>query len=115
MFAEPPPAVAPPAISAAQQSDLECLSIGAVIANSKHSGIPSPSATRLVRVYLSRLRSSDPSREWLRMIVPDSEMSYGWFLSRLRECQRPFRQTLQRPAPTQAAPPPPAATQPTGG
>jgi len=114
MFAAPPPPADPPAITAAQQSDLECLSIGSVLANATHSGIPPPAASRLVRVYLSRLRSSDPSREWLRMTVPDSEMSYGWFLSRLRECQRPFRPVPFRPAPVQAAPPPPAA-QPTGG
>jgi hypothetical protein len=113
MFAAPPPAD-PPALTAAQQSDLECLSIGSVLANATHSGMPSSGASRLVRIYLSRLRSSDPSREWLRMTVPDSEMSYGWFLSRLRDCQRPFRPAAFRPAPVQAAPPPPAV-QPTGG
>ncbi|HZZ67206.1 MAG TPA: hypothetical protein VFE18_03445 [Phenylobacterium sp.] len=113
MFAEPPPA-APPSLTAGQQSDLECLSIGFVLANSTHSGTPSPTALRLVRVYLGRLRSSDPSREWLKMTVPDSQMTYGWFLSRLRDCQRPFRNIGVRPAPTQAAPPQtPAAT--TGG
>lgn len=116
MFAEPPPSADPPAITAAQQADLECLSIGSVIANATHSGVPSPSATRMVRVYLSRLRSRDPSREWLRMIVPDSEMSYGWFLSRLRDCQRPLRpMTPFRPPPVQATPPPQPPTQPTGG
>ena len=116
MFAEPPPFAEPPAITAAQQSDLECLSIGSAIANSTHSGAPGPSATRLVRIYLSRLRTSDPSREWLRMIVPDSEMTYGWFLSRLRDCQRPLRPRAPfRPAPTQAAPPPPLPAQLPGG
>jgi hypothetical protein len=115
MFAEPPPPPEPPAITAGQQSDLECLSIGSVIAHSTHSGIPSPGATRLVRVYLSRLRSADPSREWLPMIIPESEMSYGWFLSRLRDCQRPLRPAPFRPAPTQAAPPAQPQTTPTGG
>ena len=86
----------------AQQSDLDCLSIGYVLANATNSGLPSPSASRLVRVYLSRLRGSDPSRDWLRMIIPDSEMSYGWFLSRLRDCQRPLRPAPFRPAPTQS-------------
>ena len=116
MFAEPPPSAPPPALSAMQQNDLECLSIGYLLSNSTHSGMPSTSAARLVRVYLGRLRGSDPSREWLTMIVPDSQMSYGWFLSRLRECQRPFRPAAQRTAPTQAAPttPAPSAT-PTGG
>jgi len=113
MFAQPPPAD-PPAITAAQQSDLECLSVGSVMANATHSGLPSPAASRLVRVYLSRLRSSDPAREWLKLTIPDSQMSYGWFLSRLRDCQRPFRPLLVRPAPVQAAPPAPVG-QPAGG
>jgi hypothetical protein len=115
MFAAPPHIEAPPpaALSEMQQSDLECLSVGYVLANATHSGLPSPSGTRLVRVYLGRLRGSDPSLEWLRMIVPESQMSYGWFLSRLRDCQRPLRPNTVRPAPTQAAPPPAAA--PTGG
>jgi hypothetical protein len=118
MFAEPPSSAAPPAVSspeltATQQSDLECLSIGYVLSNATHSGMPSASAARLVRVYLGRLRGSDPSREWLRMVVPGSQMSYGWFLSRLRDCQRPFRPAAQRTAPTQAAPtPPPSSTTP---
>jgi hypothetical protein len=121
MFAEPPSSAAPPTLSspgltATQQSDLECLSIGYVLSNATHSGMPSASAARLVRVYLGRLRGSDPSREWLRMVVPDSQMSYGWFLSRLRDCQRPFRPAAQRTAPTQAAPtPPPSSTTPVGG
>lgn len=116
MFAEPPPFADPPAITAAQHADLECLSIGSAIANATHSGVPSPSATRLVRVYLSRLRSRDPSREWLRLIVPDSQMTYGWFLSRLRDCQRPMRpMTPLRPPPVQAAPPTQPPIQPTGG
>jgi hypothetical protein len=114
MFAVPPPPAEAPVITAAQQSDLECLSIGSVLANSTHSGVPSSSATRLVRVYLSRLRSRDASQEWLRMTIPQSDMSYGWFLSRLRDCQKPLRPATLRPAPTQAAPPPPA-TAPTGG
>jgi hypothetical protein len=109
----PPPAALPAALSEMQQSDLECLSVGYVLANATHSGLPSPSGTRLVRVYLGRLRGSDPSQEWLRMIVPESQMSYGWFLSRLRDCQRPLRPNTVRPAPTQAAPPPVAS--PTGG
>src|SRR4051794_4455665 len=114
MFAEPPPPVSePPAVTTQQQSDLDCLSIGAVLANASHNAGPSPWASRLVRVYLGRLRSSDPSREWLRMTVPEGEMSYGWFLSRLRDCQRPLRPSIQRPAPLQAAPPPPPV-QPTG-
>ena len=117
MFAEPPPAAAPPALissglTATQQSDLECLSIGYVLSNATHSGMPSASAARLVRIYLGRLRGSDPSQEWLRMIVPDSQMSYGWFLSRLRDCQRPFRPAAQRTAPTQASPSPSAPTTP---
>ena len=114
MFADLPPPADAPGISAAQQSDLECLSIGSVLAHSAHAGMPSSSASRLVRIYLSRLRSSDGSREWLRMIVPESEMTYGWFLSRLRECQRPLRPAPFRGAPSQAAPPP-APAQPTGG
>jgi len=114
MFAEPPPAVDPPAITAQQQSDLDCLSIGAVLANATHNAGPNPWASRLVRVYLGRLRSSDPSREWLRMTVPEGQMTYGWFLGRLRDCQRPLRPALPRPAPVQAAPPPPPV-QPTGG
>jgi hypothetical protein len=129
MFAEPPPTASPalvaPGLTATQQSDLECLSIGYVLSNATHSGMPSASAARLVRIYLGRLRGSDPSREWLRMVVPDSQMSYGWFLSRLRDCQRPFRPAAQRTTPTQASPspaspspaaptsPPPAT--PTGG
>ncbi len=104
MFAEPPPVFEPPAINAQQQSDLDCLSIGAVLANSTHNAGPNPWASRLVRVYLGRLRSGDPSKEWLRMTLPASEMSYGWFLSHLPDCQRPLRPALPRPAPTQAAP-----------
>ena len=42
-----------------------------MLANATHVGLPSPSGARLVRVYLGRLRGSDPSREWLRMTVPD--------------------------------------------
>jgi len=113
MFAEPPPA-APPALTSTQRSDLECLSIGFVLSNSIHSGIPSSSATRLVRVYLGRLRSSDPSQEWLQMILPDSQMSYGWFLSRLRDCERPFHAPPPT-APTQATPTPPSSATPVGG
>ena len=105
MFAEPPPPAEAPALTAVQQSDLECLSIGYELSNATHSGMPSTSAARLVRIYLGRLRGSDPSQEWLRMVTPDSQMSYGWFLSRLRECQRPFRPAA-RTAPTQAAPTP---------
>ena len=45
MFAAPPPPDAPPAITAAQQSDLECLSIGSVLANATHSGIPPGAAS----------------------------------------------------------------------
>ncbi|MGZ3377853.1 MAG: hypothetical protein ACXU8S_14765 [Phenylobacterium sp.] len=115
MFAEPPPSADVSAISAMQQADLECLSIGYVLANATHSGLPSPTGTRLVRVYLGRLRGSDPSREWLRMIVPESQMSYGWFLGRLQECQRPLRPSQVRSAPTQAAPPAPSPATPTGG
>ncbi len=118
MFAEPPPAAAPPALAAltaTQQSDLECLSIGYTLSNATHSGMPSASAARLVRVYLGRLRGSDPSREWLRMVTPDSQMSYGWFLSRLRDCQRPFHPAAARTGSTQAAPATPAAATSTGG
>jgi hypothetical protein len=113
MFAAPPPPADPPAITAAQQSDLECLSIGALLANATHSGQPSPSGARLVRVYLGRLRSSDPSREWLPMRLTESQMTYGWFLSRLRDCQRPLRPATIRSAPNRAAPPPPLP-EPTG-
>ena len=115
MFAEPPPATSPPAITEAQQKDLDCLSIGAVLGNSTHGAGANPWAARLVRVYLGRLRSSDPSKEWLRLIVPESEMSYGWFLGHLRECQRPLRPAQPRTAPMQAAPPPIPPAQPTGG
>jgi hypothetical protein len=115
MFAEPPPALEAPAITAQQQSDLDCLSIGAVLANATHNAGPNPWAARLVRVYLGRLRGSDPSREWLQMTIPESAMSYGWFLGRLRDCQRPLRPAVPRPPATQAAPLPQPPPQPTGG
>ena len=45
MFAEPPPIAEPPAISTQQQSDLDCLSIGAVLANSTRGSGPIPLGT----------------------------------------------------------------------
>jgi hypothetical protein len=107
MFAEPPPEP-PPAITAEQQSDLECLSVGAVMGKSGGGSGISPWASRLVRAYLGRLQRSDASRDWLAMTTPTSQMSYGWFLRRMDECETPLR---PRPRSRPAAPAPtPAAT-----
>lgn len=103
MFATPPPAASPPAITADQQSDLDCLSIGAVMGKSAGGSGVSPWAGRLVRVYLRRLEHSDGSRDWLSMTIPTSDMSYGWFLRRMDECETPLR-------PIRRARPPAATT-----
>jgi hypothetical protein len=108
MFAAPPPVEAPalerPGITTAQQSDLDCLSVGAVMGKSAGGSGISPWASRLVRIYLARLEHSDSARDWLSMTIPSSQMSYGWFLRRMNECETPLR-PLRRPRP-----PPPAAT-----
>jgi hypothetical protein len=97
MFAAQPPAdLSSIAITAAQQSDLDCLSIGAVMGKSAGGSGISPWAGRLVRVYLRRLESSDGSRDWLSMTIPSSAMSYGWFLRRMDECETPLR-PVRRP------------------
>ncbi len=99
MFAAPPPAEASSiAITAEQQSDLDCLTIGAVMGRSAGAGV-SPWASRLVRVYLGRLRQSDPSRDWLSMTVPPPQMTYGWFLRRMDECETPLRPRPRPPQP----------------
>jgi hypothetical protein len=103
MFAAPPPVEASsPTITAAQQADLDCLSIGAVMGKSAGGSGVSPWASRLVRIYLRRLENSDATRDWLSMTIPTSQMSYGWFLRRMDECETPLRPRA-RPRP----PPPP--------
>jgi len=115
MFAVPPPAPVPPAITEAQQSDLDCLSIGAVMGKSAGGSGISPWAGRLVRVYLGRLERSDSSRDWLQLTIPSSKMSYGWFLRRMDECETPLRPIrrarppLPAPEPAQAPATPPGA------
>jgi hypothetical protein len=104
MFAEPPPEP-PPAITAVEQSDLECLSVGAVMGKSGGGSGISPWASRLVRAYLGRLQRSDASRDWLAMTTPESQMSYGWFLRRMDECETPLRPRPRTPRPVQAATP----------
>jgi hypothetical protein len=108
MFAAPPPVEAPslerPGITAAQQSDLDCLSIGTVMGKSAGGSGISPWASRLVRIYLARLEHSDSSRDWLAMTIPTSQMSYGWFLRRMGECETPLR-PLRRPRPPPVATP----------
>jgi len=106
MFAAPPPVEAP-ALTAAQQADLDCLSIGAVMGKSAGGSGISPWAGRLVRIYLARLEHSDSSRDWLAMTIPTSQMSYGWFLRRMDECETPLR-SVRRPRPLPG--PAPAAT-----
>jgi hypothetical protein len=105
MFAAQPPAeVSSPAITAEQQSDLDCLSIGAVMGKSAGGSGVSPWASRLVRVYLGRLERSDSNRDWLQLTMPTSAMSYGWFLRRMDECETPLR-PRPRPRPSAAATP----------
>src|SRR4051794_33064865 len=58
MFAAPPPeapTLERTGITAAQQSDLDCLSIGTVMGKSAGGSGISPWASRLVRIYLARL------------------------------------------------------------
>ena len=106
MFAAPPPVEAP-AITEAQQSDLDCLSIGAVMGKSAGGSGISPWASRLVRIYLARLQHSDSSKDWLAMTIPTSQMSYGWFLRRMDECETPLRPVRRfRPPPATPAPTP---------
>jgi hypothetical protein len=104
MFAAPPP-VEPPVLTAAQQSDLDCLSIGTVMGKSAGGSGISPWASRLVRIYLARLEHSDASRDWLSLTIPTSQMSYGWFLRRMGECEAPMRPVRRfRPLPPAATP-----------
>jgi hypothetical protein len=103
MFAAPPPAEAP-ALSPVEQSDLECLSIGAVMGKSAGGSGISPWAGRLVRIYLARLQHSDGARDWIAMTIPASQMTYGWFLRRMDECETPLR-PRPRPRPPVAATP----------
>lgn len=105
MFAAPTPVeAAPPAITAAQQVDLDCLSVGAVLGKSANGSGVSPWASRLVRAYLARLRNSDPDRDWLSMTVPTSAMTYGWFLGHMADCERPLRSVRRPRPPPEAAP-----------
>lgn len=86
MYAQPPPAP-PPAITAEQQQDLDCVSIG-VLFGGGANGIRGGWNSRMARFYLFKLQASDKERDWRPMVtrVPDS-MTYGEFMRRMAECQ----------------------------
>ena len=76
-----------PTISAQQQADLDCLSSLVAAGAMKTGPIRKGRSESLVRVYLGRLRKSDPSRDWMTLAVPASDINYGWFMSQMGACQ----------------------------
>ncbi|HEY3950900.1 hypothetical protein [Phenylobacterium sp.] len=104
MHAQPPPQT-PPAITAEQQQDLDCVSIG-VLFGGGANGIRGGWNSRMARFYIFRLQAGDQSRDWRALVrhVPD-DMTYREFMERMAECR------ARMPAPRPAAPP----TTPTAG
>jgi hypothetical protein len=86
MYAQPPPEP-PPAITAEQQQNLDCVSVG-VLFGGGANGIRGGWNSRMARFYLYRLQAGDQSRDWRALVrpLPDS-MTYGEFMRRMAECQ----------------------------
>lgn len=98
MHAQPPPEP-PPAITAEQQADLDCVSIG-VLFGGGPNGIRGGWNSRMARYFLFRLQASDKSRDWRPLVVrvPDS-MTYREFMERMADCRS------RMPPPQQPRPP----------
>ncbi|MFL5295815.1 MAG: hypothetical protein ACJ798_05470 [Phenylobacterium sp.] len=75
----------PPAITAEQQADLDCVSVGLAAGGGVRGR--SPWDTRLVRFYLGRLTLSDRDRDWrARVVVLPDTLTYGEFMRRFDAC-----------------------------
>ena len=97
MHAAPPPDT-PLAITAEQQQDLGCASIG-VLFGGGPNGARGGWNSRMARFYLGRLQLSDQSRDWRALVrpIPDS-MTYREFMERMSEC------SARMPAPRRPTP-----------
>ena len=84
MFAAPPD-LPPPPITAQQQSNLDCLSVGLTLVSLSH-GKPRV-GDKMIKVYLSKLNRSDPGRDWRSLARPEPNMRYGDFMGILNRCQ----------------------------
>ena len=98
MYAQPPQEP-PPAITAEQQADLDCVSIG-VLFGGGANGIRGGWNSRMARYFLFRLQLSDKTRDWRPMVVrvPDT-MTYRAFMERMADCR------ARMPAPAPPRPP----------
>lgn len=97
MHAQPPPEP-PPAITAEQQQDLDCVSIG-VLFGGGPNGIRGGWNSRMARFYLFKLQASDKERDWRPLVarVPDG-MTYREFMQRMAVCRAGM--PAPRPPPT---------------
>jgi hypothetical protein len=97
MLPDVPPAVtAPlPAMTSDQQADLRCVVLGQTLADLPKPKELGPVAKTMVRVYLARLKHSDPSRNWRAMARPTTtSITYGEFIGALEDCQQRLPSTL---------------------
>ena len=86
MHAQPPPQP-PPAITAEQQQDLDCVGIG-VLFGGGPNGARGGWNSRMARFYLFRLEAGDQSRDWRGMVRPVSPtMTYREFMERMAACR----------------------------
>jgi hypothetical protein len=101
MHAQPPP-TPPPAITAEQQHDLDCVSIGLVFGGGQN-GARGGWNSRMARWYLNRLQISDRDRDWRPLVVrvPDT-LTYREFMERMADC----RSGLPPPRPQYVVPSP---------
>lgn len=80
----------PPALTVEQAADLRCLGL-ARIAESQNGGF-----RPMVKIYLDRLRESDPARDWEALAPTFSpDMTYGDFMGEMNTCTD---RTSRRPA-----------------
>ncbi|MBS0364155.1 MAG: hypothetical protein JSR98_22510 [Proteobacteria bacterium] len=89
MFVPPPPP-APPALTAEQHADLDCLNLGLTLQTTHSARRPT---LDLSRIYLERLKKSDPKLDWESIAAPlPDAFTYDDFVKRLGRCEARARE-----------------------
>lgn len=96
--ATPPPiTVVLDAATADQQADLDCLSLAYGLRSPPTALLNKGEADRMARIYLDRLKRSDPTKRWASLTASPSSIAFGWFVSRLGNCRARLEGLSRRP------------------
>jgi hypothetical protein len=82
MLADVPPQLPP--LTPPEAAHVMCLNVATTL---RHEEV----GQRMFRVYLSRLRNRDHTRDWVRYVKPLTELPYGEFTAHAHRCTTGMR------------------------